>query len=196
MKVILGSQSPRRVEILSFFSLPFEQKSSSFDEDSIPFNGNPHDYVCILSKEKAQVLAKNYPEAVIITADTTVFFNGKIFNKPADENEGVKFFTELSGNWHSVFTGVTVSKGNQSFTDAEETRVLLNPLTKQQINKFHTACHCADKAGGYSIMNTGSIIVKKIEGCYYNVTGLPVNTLQKLLLNVGIDLWDYIKRAK
>ncbi len=189
MDLILGSQSPRRKEILSFFNLPFGVVSSSFDEDSVPFEGDPVAYVSRLSKEKAAALSPRFPKSIILTADTTVYGNGKIYNKPMSKDEGFQSLTELVGKWHTVYTGITVRRGEEEYTDVEETKVLLHALTGEQIHFYQHQLHCEDKAGGYAIQRSGSVIVNRIDGCYYNVMGLPVNALRKLFSKVGIDLW-------
>jgi septum formation protein len=192
-RLILGSQSPRRKEILSYFDLPFDQISPNVDEDKILFKGDPGEYVNTLSKMKAEVLQLQYPDAIILTADTVVYRNGKIYNKPKDEQEAFQALSELVGQWHSVFTGVTVSTQDNQYHQWEEARVLFNPLTPEEIRHYHKRIHWADKAGGYAIQMGGGLIVRRIEGCYYNVMGLPINTVRTLLQKVGIELWDYVK---
>lgn len=192
-RLILGSQSPRRKEILSYFSLPFEQFAPNFDEETLLFKGDPGEYVSSLSKGKAESLQMQYPEAIILTADTVVYREGKIYNKPKNEEEAFQALTELVGQWHSVFTGVTVNANNRSYQQWEETRVLFNPLTPDEIRHYHKKIHWADKAGGYAIQMGGGLIVRKIDGCYYNVMGLPINTVRALLQKVGIELWEYVK---
>jgi septum formation protein len=193
MKIILGSHSPRRREIMDFFSLPFLQVGSDFSEETVPFKGDPAVYATVLSQKKGEALASKYPQEIILTADTVVFHKGKVYNKPADEKEAFSFLAELCGNWHSVYTGVTVRRGSESYSSHEETRLLFNALTPQQIQKFHHHCYFLDKAGGYAIEKSGNLLVSRIEGCYYNVLGLPMNTVRTLLLKLGIDLWDYLK---
>ena len=193
MQIILGSQSPRRKEILDYFSLPFIQVASHFDEDSISFDGYPAEYARTLAIEKGRCLRLAYPEAVIITADTVVFHAGKSYGKPADEKDAFRMLSELSGNWHSVFTALGVRKGVQEYAAVEETKVLFNPLSPEQIRTYFNATHLMDKAGSYAIQTVGGLIVRKIEGCYYNVMGMPVNSLQKLLSLVEVDLWAYMK---
>lgn len=193
MRLILGSQSPRRKEILSYFSLPFEQISPHFDESSIPFRGNPEEYVCLLSDGKAASLHSQYPQAVILTADTIVCRNHKIYQKPKTQEEAFQAFSELVGEWHSVYTGVTLCYNGKIYRQWEETRVLFNFLTPDEIRHYHSKIHWADKAGGYAIQMAGGLIVKRIEGCYYNVMGLPINTVRELLKKIGIELWHYVK---
>lgn len=192
-RMILGSQSPRRREIMSYFSLPFEQISPDFDEDAVPFRGDPAAYVCEIADGKAYSLAKDHPNALILTADTTVYQEGRIFGKPATKEEAFEFFSRLSGKWHSVFTGVALMHKGQIWSDYEETRVLFNTLTPEEIRGYHEKLHWADKAGGYMIQCAGGLAINKIDGCYYNAMGLPINTVRKLLREAGIDLWDYLK---
>lgn len=192
MELILGSQSPRRKDVLSFFNLPFRQVSPSFDEDAVPFEGNPIEYVNTLSKGKALSLQDRFLNQAILTADTVVYKEGKIFNKPKDKQEAHQHLRELAGRWHSVFTGLTLSYAHQAWQQVEETRVQFNPLTEQQIYLYQHALCCTDQAGGYMIQGAGSLVVKRIEGCYYNVLGLPVNALHELLLKIGIDMWEHL----
>lgn len=189
--LILGSQSPRRKEILSYFSLPFTQVASSFDEGSIPFRGEPKEHVRALSKGKAESLASQFPQSIILTADTIVFRKGKIYDKPKNIEEAYQTLSELVGEWHTVYTGVTVQKEGKAFHQVEATQVLFNPLTQEQMGHFLAKTEWADKAGGYAIQGRGGLIVRKIDGCYYNVMGLPINAVENLLKHFGIELWDY-----
>lgn len=190
--VILGSQSPRRHEILSYFRLPFRQHSSQFDEDAVPFSGDPESYAGSLSNGKARTLAAQFPDAIIITADTVVYRKGKIYGKPRNLDEAFQSFSELVGQWHTVYTSVTVQQEDRVFQKIEATQVLFNELTPEQIHHYLAHIEWADKAGGYAIQMAGGLIARRIEGCYYNVMGLPINTLHFLLKHVEIDLWDYL----
>jgi len=192
MRLILGSQSPRRKEILNFFSLPFIQIPSGFDEDTIPFEGDPVHYAETLSFKKAQLLHLRFPDDLVITADTVVFFGNKIFNKPDNDAAAFLMLRQLSGHWHQVFTAITVHSNKQVITRSQETKILFNPLSDEQILLYHRHCPCLDKAGGYAIQGQGSLLVSKIEGCYYNVMGLPVNLLREVLCLFGIDLWHHL----
>lgn len=193
MLLILGSQSPRRAEIMHYFSLPFKQVVSGFDEDSVRFSGDPKAYVLELSKLKAAAIALNYPDQPILTADTVVYKDGKIYNKPKDEADGLSMLEELSGSWHSVYTGVTLQLGSQHFSAVEETLVHFNSLSKDQVIGYYKSLHLHDKAGSYQLQGAGGVIVKEIKGCYYNVVGLPINLVRELLNNIGIELWNYLK---
>jgi septum formation protein len=193
MHIILGSQSPRRKEILNYFSLPFRQVPSSFDEEALKFNGDPHVYANTLSKGKADTLFLSFPNEIILTADTIVYRQGKVYGKPKDEEEAFLNFKELAGHWHSVYTSLTVRHQDKEWQMIEETRVLFNPLTDEQIRIYYQKMPYHDKAGGYTIQEGGCLIIKRIEGSYDNVMGLPINALRQILSYVGIDLWAYLK---
>jgi septum formation protein len=178
--LILGSKSPRRKEILEYFQVPFIQVVSHFDEDSILFNGDPEDYVQTLALKKSEELHKQFPEALILTADTTVFCQGKIYNKPNDLQEARTMLQELCGKWQTVYTGVVLRKGEEVFQQVEATHVLMNPRSVEQINAYLAKNQWQDKAGGYTIQEGSGLLVNKIDGCYYNVMGLPINTVAYL----------------
>ena len=192
-ELILGSQSPRRRDILNLFSVPFRQVSPDFDETQVSFQGDPIAFVSEVSKLKAMSLQKRFPHQPILTADTIVYRNNRLFLKPESLEEAFGMVSELSGKEHIVYTGVCVILENQKWVETEETRVFFHELTEAQIHAYHQHFNPLDKAGAYAIQGGGSIIVKRIEGCYYNIMGLPLNTTRRLLSKVGIDLWDYLK---
>lgn len=193
MKVILGSQSPRRLEILSFFSLDIHQVTSHFDESQISFLGDPRAFVEEVSKRKALCLNQRFPKDPILTADTVMFQKGRLFLKPETMAEAKTMLSELSGKEHHVYTGVSVALGDTIFTDWAQTTVEFHELTEDQMQTYHRCFGPFDKAGGYTIQKGGSLIVKRIEGCYYNIMGLPLQPVYRLLLKVGINLWDHLK---
>ncbi len=194
MKIVLGSQSPRRSEILGYFNLPFRQISSGFDEDSVSIkNKSPQQYALELASKKGELLSFSLPNQLILTADTIVVCEGKIFNKPLNDVEGIEFLMSLSGKWHSVWTALALTQDRLQWTEIEETKVLFHSITQKQAREYQKHFVFTDKAGGYAIQNCGSILVDKIEGSYHNVMGLPINALRKILLNIQIDLWDYLK---
>lgn len=190
--IILGSQSPRRKEILEHFTLPFIQVPSHYDESQLPYKGDPREYAILLSREKARLLSSSYMESIIITADTVVCLDDKLYGKPSNEEEAFRFLSELSGKAHLVITAITLKSGDKEYSDAEETRVFFNTLSESHIDNYIKNVQWHDKAGGYAIQNAGAILISRIEGCYYNVMGLPINTLRRLLSHVNIDLWDYL----
>lgn len=190
--LILGSRSARRKEILSFFSIPFVQISSDFDENTIHFAGDPQQYALSLARKKAETLSQRFPDHCILTADTVVYFKDKVYNKPINEEHAHAMLKELSGHWHSVITAIAIRYHNTITSNWEETRVLLHPLSEEQITLYHRNCHFLDIAGSYTVQKAGNIIISRIEGCYYNVMGLPLKTLRTLLLHAGIDIWNYL----
>lgn len=192
MNILLGSRSPRRQEILSFFSLPFEVASSDFDERSISFKENPYTFVENLAEKKGLSLVSHFPKHLIITADTVVYFNGDVFFKPQNEEEARGMLRCLSGRTHEVITAVTINLNGKTYSDHEVTRVTFEELTDKQIDQYVQTTHPMDKAGSYGIQGIGSLLISNIEGCFYNVMGLPIQLLARLLRNVGLDLWDAI----
>ena len=192
MKIILGSASPRRKEILSFFSLPFEQGSPTFDERSLLFGGDPEAFVNEMAEKKALSLAPKYTDP-ILTADTIVFCHNKVYMKPRDEREAFQMLKELSGNTAKVYTGVCVYYQGKARTKAAVSEIVFEDLTDAEIKRYHKMFDCYDRAGGFYIQKAGSIIIKEIKGCFYNIMGLPINTVKELLLTIGIDLWDYLR---
>ena len=194
-QIILGSQSPRRKEILEFFTLPFTQVHSDFDEDQIVFHGDPKKYAMDVARGKAEALAKLYPQDIVLTADTIVYCDGKLFLKPKTMGEAHSMLRELSGKKHKVFTGVCIFTQNKEFIDVEESIVEFCELTDSEIDTYSKIFSPLDKAGGYAIQKSGSLIVKRIEGCYYNIMGLPLQKVRALLIKAGIDLWDYFRSA-
>jgi len=193
MSLILASSSPRRKEILEFFKLSFKQAKPQFDEAKLVFQHTAEDYVCELAHHKALSQKDIYPNDTILAADTLVFLDGKMLSKPVDATHAMQMLASLSGKWHSVFTGVAVLSEGKMYSQAEETEVCFNTLTRQQMDLYHQAFFYMDKAGGYAIQQAGSIIVKSIKGCFYNIMGLPINTTRQLLSKVGIDLWHHLK---
>lgn len=192
-EIILGSQSPRRKEIFNYFSLPFRVEHSEFEEMDIIYRGEPTAYAEEIALGKFNALKAQFPSSIIITADTVVYQDGKVFGKPQSKEDGKQTLSSLSGKWHTVYTSLAVGQGNSFFTGTEQTRIEFVAMSQEQIRKYQKELHCWDKAGGYAIQKAGSLAVRRIEGCYYNAMGLPIHTLRELLLNMDIDLWDYLK---
>jgi nucleoside triphosphate pyrophosphatase len=190
--LILGSSSPRRAEIISYFDIPFQQVASPFNENSVPYLGDPEEYVQLIARGKGEALVDAYPTQPILTADTIVYKKGRVYTKPRTNQEGFETLSALVGKEHTVYTGVALCLGSESWYEVAATKVVMHPLTGEQIRRYQEAIHCADKAGGYAVQQGGSLIIERVEGCFYNVMGLPIQSVQRLLLHVGIDLWDHI----
>lgn len=179
--IILASQSPRRQELLKLITNDFEIKVSNVDE-SLPSGISPKNAVLYLSKIKAEPF-KNDSD-IIIGADTVVALDGKILGKPKNEENAREMLRFLSGKAHSVFTGVTVIKGDIAKSFAVETKVKFFDLTDEEIDEYIKTGESADKAGAYGIQGYGSLLVEKIDGDYFNVVGLPVSRLARELLAI------------
>lgn len=190
MRIILGSQSPRRREILEYFSLPFIIAPSDFDEKTLSFDGDAEAFVQTSAEKKGAALLKEFPDDVIITADTVVYFEGNVLLKPENDVKAFEMLQALSGKTHEVITGLTVRKGKKKEGGVERTRVTFNRVGDKEIQAYLKVSHGLDKAGAYGIQECGSLLVKGIEGSFYNVVGLPVNLLHEKLKLFGIDLWD------
>ncbi|MCH9633826.1 MAG: dTTP/UTP pyrophosphatase [Chlamydiae bacterium] len=191
--LILASSSPRRKEILDFFSIPYKQANPPFDEDTLQFQGDPKALVKDLSKGKALSLVKRFPKDIILAADTLVYYEGSILGKPKSVEDAIKMLEMLQGKWHQVFTGITVLNPSHQITDVEESRILFKDCSESEIKKYVSSIHCLDKAGSYAIQGAGNILIEKMEGCFYNTCGLPINALERSLKVLGLSLWNYLK---
>ncbi len=193
--LILASSSPRRREILNFFSIPFKQAEPSFDEDSVSHDEDPKKHVLEVSKGKALSLKDQFPDDIIVAADTIVYFENKVIGKPKNLNHAFEILKKLQGKWHTVYTGITLIHQNQMVTDYDETRILFKDCTDDEIKKYIDGISCLDRAGAYAIQMAGNIMVEKLEGCFYNTVGLPINALERALKLLGVNLWDYLKKG-
>ena len=191
MKVILASKSPRRVEILEKIVKEFEVVQSNFDENTIDFKGDVENYVKDLSRNKAIEVSKRLNEpSIVIAADTVVFQNGKVLEKPKNEEDAFSMLSSLSGNTHKVYSGICLinTYDDTVVTDCDCTEVKFSELNPRQIRNYINSGEPMDKAGAYGIQGLGGAFVERIEGCYYNVMGLPLNKLYKALENYDITI--------
>jgi septum formation protein len=179
--IILASASPRRKELLSQIC-DFEVKASQCDENCDI--SDPCELVCELSRRKARAVAENDGN-IVIGADTVVAIEGSILGKPRSEQEAKDMLKSLSGKTHSVFTGVTVIRGDEEYTFAEKTDVTFYELSDHMIDRYVASGEPMDKAGAYGIQGKGCVLVKGICGDYFNVVGLPVAHLYRVLDKIG-----------
>ena len=184
-KIILASKSPRRAEILRMIGVSFKVESSNIHE-KINQKTKQNEIAINISKAKAEKISHKYPDKIIIGADTIVVFNKKIFGKPKDKNESKKMLKALSGNCHKVITGVTIMNEKLGVikTFSETTKVFVQKIPTKQIEFYVNNYNTLDKAGSYGIQEWFSVWIKKINGCYYNVMGLPVSKLHRHLLEI------------
>ncbi len=175
-KIILASKSPRRAKILRMVGMNFKIVPSKVKE-KIKQNIEQTKIAESISKEKAKAISLQYPNHIIIGADTIVLSDGEIFGKPKDIYESKQMLRRLSGNSHKVITGVTlINKSNGEInTFSESTEVFVGKIPTKQIEYYANNFNTLDKAGSYGIQGWFSVWIEKINGCYYNVMGLPVS---------------------
>lgn len=191
MKLILASASARRKELLKVITDDFSVIVSDFNESKINFNGDCKEYVIELSKGKALNVADRIKEdAFIIASDTIVYKDGQVLLKPKDSKDAFRMLKELSGDVHEVYSGIVVfnTKTKEMKCDAVCTEVKFSSITDKQIEKYINTGEPLDKAGAYGIQGKAAVFVESINGCYYNVVGLPINRLNFLLRDMGVDL--------
>ena len=192
MHIILASKSPRRRELMSLITEDFEVITKEVDERRIEeeLQGEGASKVSLyIAKAKAEAVFMSLPEKareeyITVAADTSVISEGKILGKPKDKEDARATLCALSGKRHSVVTGVWIMKGNVSRGCCEETFVEfcdLDEFQKKTIESYVNSDDPYDKAGSYGIQNGGALLVKKVDGDYFNVVGLPVMSLAREL---------------
>ena len=190
-KIILASASPRRKEILEQVGISFDVIPSTCDE--VITKTSPKEIVEELAQEKAYEIFKNQKgQSIVIGADTIVVLNNSIMGKPKDEIDAYNMLNDLQNNTHTVYTGVCVyiSQNDevQKLLFSEATDVTMYPMTKEQINDYISTKEPLDKAGAYGIQGKSAVYIKKIDGDYNTVVGLPIARLYNEMLKHGIDL--------
>lgn len=185
-KLVLASASPRRKELLSMLALPFEVLTSEVEETSVQAN-TMQDYVKEVALLKTRDVAKKATNATIIGADTIVVYNQELLHKPKTREEAISHLLRLSNNKHSVMTAVAIIEPNgKETTFVEETTVVFHRLSQELIEAYVDSGDPFDKAGGYGIQTIGTLLVKRIEGDYNNVVGLPLAALFSQLVDLQI----------
>lgn len=186
-KIILASASPRRRELLAGTGLIFSVDPGDYEED-MGLALKPHQLAKFLSSEKAKAVAVRYPDALVIAADTFIVCRGKLLGKPHTPEEARRMLGLLNGTSHSVITGFTVLDTNtkKRLSRSVETKVYFRKMSAQEIEAYVKTGEPLDKAGAYAIQGLGAVIVKKIEGDYFNVMGLPLCSLTEALKKFGV----------
>ena len=184
--IILASGSPRRKQLLTQIRLKFQVVPSGVIEDnhlSLP----PEAFVEPWGRKKAKYVALDFPDNLVIGADTIVVLNGHIFGKPRNKNEGYKMLRKLSGRTHEVITGVALiwKKREIDITFNARTNVTFRKIPKDYISYYLDSYNTLDKAGSYGIQDWFSVWVEKIDGCYYNVMGFPLSTFYQYYLSLN-----------
>ncbi len=186
LPIFLASTSPRRKRLLNQLNLQFKILRVEVDE-KIKEGEKPVQIVKRLSIDKLNKAKEKIDKGIIITADTIVVLNGKIIGKPIDEKDAERILRRLSGRTHLVYTGYSIfnSAENKTITDYEKTFVTFRKLSTKEIRDYVRTGSPLDKAGAYGIQDDfGAVFVQKINGCYYNVVGLPLTKLYQSLLGI------------
>ena len=186
-RLILASASPRRASLLSQIGLTFEVCPSDVVEPPLSMysNKSASEITRELALIKAKAVAQDHNDGVIIGADTLVSLGGELLGKPSDDADALTMLTRLSGNSHEVVTGVTLidaATGRDSVW-SEATQVYFRELSSTEITAYIASGEASDKAGAYGIQGRGAAFVRRIEGCYFNVVGLPLASLVEHLSN-------------
>lgn len=197
-KTLLASQSPRRRDLLRSLGLTFEQAPSGYDEDTFIWSGDTGSDVARMATYKAEAINAS-SKTLVIACDTTVELEGQILGKPSSFDEARQMLTRLSGKRHKVFSGVCVRYGGVCLSGYEATEVTMRSLLPHQIDDYLPAVSPLDKAGAYSIQPPGSLAVCSVQGCYFNVLGMPLQKLQDLLLKLPhptpLDLFTQLPKV-
>ena len=187
MRIILASQSPRRRELLGRMGITEFEVIPAQGEEIAARTLGPDRLVEELSRRKCAEVSAAHPDALVIAADTVVSIDSQVLGKPRSEEEAGRMLRALSGRLHVVYTGVTVCCQGKTVTESESTSVRFRPLTDADIIRYIATGEPMDKAGAYGIQGYGSVLVEGISGDYYNVMGLPVCRLAKMLARFGVD---------
>ena len=186
-RIVLASGSPRRQELLQRIGIRDFTVRVPHVEEWFPDGLTPQEIVCYISREKSQAVPSE-PDEIVITADTMVFLDDKKLGKPADETEALAMLTALQGRHHTVCTGVTVRQGEKLLTRAQSTDVYFRPASETELRAYIAGGEPMDKAGAYGVQGQGALLVERIDGDFFNVMGLPVLLLSRMLADFGITL--------
>lgn len=190
--LILASASPRRRELLTRLGWRFSVEISRIIERAID-GERPADMVCRLASEKALDVFSRNRGKWIIGADTIVVSDGLVLGKPKDSDEAVRMLSLLSGKKHTVVTGVAlVAPSGEISVYAEKTDVFFRKLSENEAVKYVTQGESFDKAGAYAIQGRGSLLIERIDGCYFNVVGLPLRLLSSMFEEMGVSLAEQL----
>jgi septum formation protein len=180
--LVLASRSPRRREILQQAGIPFIVRPMDVDETPLPGEA-ARDYVTRIAREKASAAPAAAGE-IVLAADTTVSIDGQILGKPSDPADARRMLHMLSGQRHDVLTAICLRSASRVIEDCAETSVWFAPLSSQEIEDYAASGEPMDKAGAYAIQGLASKFVQRIEGCYFNVMGLPVAMVYRHLKEI------------
>lgn len=192
-KIILASASPRRAQLLTMLGLTFQIIPSEIDESFSEYE-TLEENLRALTEKKATFVLQNHSidNALILAADTIVVLEKRVLAKPQNFSEAFEMLSTLSGKTHTVYTALYLlnTANNHALHHIEKTDVTFCTLTPQEIRRYLSFGEWVDKAGAYAIQGLGSIFIEKINGCFYNVMGLPLFTLCKMIKSFELDILD------
>ncbi|MDP3992675.1 MAG: nucleoside triphosphate pyrophosphatase [bacterium] len=188
--IILASTSPRRIELMRRLGLAFQTASSNYEED-MNSNLKPTDLAKALSAGKAEAVASLFPDHIIIGADTFIALEGELLGKPHTEVDATQMLKRISGKSISVITGFTIldTSENKRLSRAVETKVYIKNLSDKEIVGYVKTKEPLDKSGAFAIQGIGAVFVRKIDGDFFNVMGLPLFDLSESLKEFGIHIF-------
>ena len=186
-KIVLASGSPRRKELLERIGLTDFTIRVPDVEESYPDNLKPDEIVSYISRKKSLAL-DSADDEIVITADTMVFLDDQRLGKPQSEDHALKMLTALQGRHHTVCTGVTVRQAQKVLTRSCATTVYFRPASERELRAYIRGGEPMDKAGAYGVQGQGALLVERIDGDFFNVMGLPVLLLSRMLADFGVTL--------
>ena len=184
MRLVLASRSPRRVELLSRAGYQFAVEPADIDERRLE-GEKPDEMVQRLARGKAAAVASRHPGSIVLGADTVVVVDGAVLGKPNGDADAARMLRHLSGRVHDVLTGVALKAGRRRCEGVQVTRVCFRSLSPDDVAWHVASGESGDKAGGYSIQGRASRFVTRIEGSYTNVVGLPIELVDRLLIELA-----------
>ena len=188
IKLVLASGSPRRRELMTMLGFTDFEVIPSQCEETAPEGLSPGEYAMHIARLKAEDIWSNHRDAVIISADTTVWYEGGVYGKPRDGEDAFNMLRTLSGKTHEVYTGVCVIRDGRISTAYEKTEVTFRHMSDGEILSYIATGEPMDKAGAYGAQGKGALFVSKINGDFYNVMGLPVCLLGSILKEQGVSV--------
>ena len=185
-RIVLGSQSARRQQLLKGLDIDFEIKTLDNTEEIFPADMPAGEVAPYLARRKAEALQPLADDELLITADTVVVVDGKIYGKPSDKEEARSMLQTLSGRMHEVITGVAITTAERSVVFAVSTKVWFTNISTEDIDYYIECYRPFDKAGSYGIQEwIGFVGIERIEGSFYNVMGLPIHRIYRVLKDFG-----------
>ncbi len=189
-RIILASKSKARQKLLRQIGLKFQVADSNVEEENV-LKGRCSDFVIRNALKKAKAAANRLDSGIVIGADTVVLVGNKIIGKPHSMTDAIHALKILSRKPQWVYTGIAVIDidNDKIFTDHEKTKVYMYPLNDRQIKHYFTKISPFDKAGSFDVQGPGSIFIDRVEGCFYNVVGLPLAKLARIFKKMGVEIF-------